>query len=283
MPKLQTKGLFFEVETHGVSTNPALLLIRGLGSQIIDWPQSLIDGFVAGGYFVVAFDNRDAGLSEKVQDTAQAYSITDMARDCLDVLDALGIARAQFFGISMGGMIIQDLLCHAADRMHTATIVMSSIGDDSLHVCLEAALALAPARSGTDEKTLLAYALEDDAVYEGPAFPISRECRAAQVRRRYERCYCPDGQTRQFAAVHSFAIGPAELGHCTTPVLVINGDADPIFPTLQGHKIARALPRSNFEVIAGMGHELTDPLGAIIVDKVLQFTQSREGADARHG
>lgn len=271
MTSLQTRGLFFDFETYGVSSHPAMLLIRGLGSQIIDWPKTLIDGLVAAGLLVVVFDNRDAGLSQKMSDPADhAYRISDMAQDCLDILDTLGIQKAHLLGLSMGGMITQYLLAHTQDRLETATIVMSGICDASLKKCLDSDLPLEPPEPDDDVEVFLAHALDDDAIYEGPAFPIPREERAQKVRQRFERSYCPEGQLRQLAAVRNFQLDARDLAGCKVPTLVINGDCDPIFPAVQGEKIASSLENANFHVIPGMGHELSDDLGALIADHVVK-------------
>jgi len=281
MTRLQTHGLFFETETFGDPANPAMLMIRGLGSQLIDWPKTLIDGFVTSGLFVVAFDNRDAGLSQKLTaPEAQAYDMAYMAKDCLDILDALGIEGAHVFGISMGGLIVQHLLAQSSDRLLTATIVMSSIADASLQECLGSDIPLDPPKPTEDVEALMAEALEADAFYEGPAFPIPMARRAENVRQRFERSYCPEGQARQMRAIGRSNLDPDALADVHIPTLVINGDHDVIFPPEQGDKIARAMPNADFLLIPGMGHEISDDLGVLIAGHVANHIQANsvEGA-----
>lgn len=281
MTRLQTQGLFFETETFGDISNPTMLMIRGLGAQLIDWPQTLIDGLVAADLSVVVFDNRDAGLSQKMSSPdAEVYDIADMAKDCIDILDAFEIESAHVFGMSMGGLIMQHLLAHARDRLLTATIVMSSIDDASLQDCIGSDIPLSPPKPTDDVDALLAEALEADAFYEGPAYPIPMAQRAENVRRRYERSYCPDGQVRQLAAMGKSHLDPNALADCHVPTLVINGDHDVIFPPIQGKKIAQAMPNANFLLIPGMGHEISDDLGMLLAGHVVNHIQasSVEGA-----
>ena len=276
MARLQTRGLFFETETFGNSSNPAMLMIRGLGSQIIDWPKTLIDGFVASGLFVVMFDNRDAGLSQKMTAPEdQGYDMSDMAQDCVDILDALEIESAHVLGISMGGLIAQILLAQSSDRLLTATIVMSSIGDASLQECLGRGIPLDPPKQTDDIEAKLAEALEADAFYEGPAFPIPHAQRAENVRRRYARSYSPDGQRRQLSAMKRSRLGADALADIQIPTLVIHGDHDVIFPVVQGEKIALAMPNATFLRIPGMGHELSDTLGTLIADHVVKHVRDK--------
>lgn len=146
MPLVKANGIEIEVERHGAENGTPLILVRGLGSQLIHWPSSLIDGFVEKGFHVIAFDNRDTGLSSKfsdwgvpdiamLQEQAAAgealdvpYTLSDMAGDAISVLDSCGIEKAHVMGISMGGGIVQHLAMDHADRLLSATIVMSSSG-----------------------------------------------------------------------------------------------------------------------------------------------------------
>ncbi|MEL6682778.1 MAG: alpha/beta hydrolase [Pseudomonadota bacterium] len=281
MTRLQTRGLFFETGSYGNPAHPAKLMIRGLGSQLIDWPHTLIDGLEASGLFVVVFDNRDAGLSQKMTAPEnQAYDMSDMAQDCLDILDALDIERAHVLGISMGGLITQVLLAQSADRFLTATIVMSSIYNASLQDCLGSDVLLDPPKPTGDVRALLDEALEADAFYEGPSFPIPYTKRAENVRQRYERSYCPDGQKRQLAAMKRSQFDPKKLANCEVPSLIIHGDHDVIFPAIQAKKIAQAIPNSKFQPISGMGHEISDDLGALIAGHVVNHFQASRVEDA---
>ena len=143
--QLQANGITLEVEDRGEAQNPALILIRGLGTQLVHWPDNLISGFVAASFRTIVFDNRDVGLSQRFDDAGvpsdaeaiiaaairgdqirSAYALTDMANDVIGIMDALNIERAHIFGISMGGAIAQLLALNHADRLLTDTIIMST-------------------------------------------------------------------------------------------------------------------------------------------------------------
>ncbi|MEM7722075.1 MAG: alpha/beta hydrolase [Pseudomonadota bacterium] len=125
MPSVVANGIRLEVEQHGTRGDTPILLIRGLGSQLIQWPPDLIGDLVKGGCHVVTFDNRDAGLSGKC-DGLGAYSLTDMADDTVALMDALGLPKAHVLGMSMGGMILQIMALHHPDRLLSGTALMSS-------------------------------------------------------------------------------------------------------------------------------------------------------------
>jgi len=194
--------------------------------------------------------------------------MSDLAQDCLDILDALEIERTNVFEISIAGLIVQHLLTHSRDQHLTATIVTSSIDDASLQYCLGSDIPLDPPKPTDDEVALLAEALETDTLYEGPTFPIPMAQRAESVRRRYDLSYHPDGQARQLAAIKRFSFVSDSLAAVHIPTRVANGDHDVTFPPVQAEKIAQATPYSNFLLFPGMVHEICDNLGGLISDHV---------------
>ena len=292
MTAITANGITIEVERHGPPSAVPLLLVRGLGSQLIHWPAALIEGFVRGGFHVITYDNRDAGLSQKFaaagrpdiaamqarlavgQEVAAPYRIEDMAADGIGVLDVLGIAAAHVFGISMGGMIVQQMALDHPGRLLGATIVMSSSGAPGLPPATPEAEAmlLAEPDDPSDRASVIAHTLRGDRVWGSPGFPFDEAERRALIGRALDRCHCPDGVTRQYAAVlASRGRRFARLDEIRVPVLVIHGTDDTLLPLAHGRDIAARIPGARLVEIEGMGHDLEGRISAIIVAAVGDF------------
>lgn len=273
MAQIKANGIAIEVERHGDPAATPLLLIRGLGSQIIHWPDDLITGFVSAGYHVITYDNRDAGLSQSFADRP-AYSVADMAADGIGVLDALGVDKAHVLGISMGGMILQSMLCDHRDRLLSATIIMSSSRAEGLpgrSPEMEALLFADPGDPDTDLEGVIAHTLHCDRVWGSPAYPFDEAERRALIIQAIERSYRPDGVMRQGMAVMQGEGVADRLGSVTTPTLVIHGDSDALLTVEHGRDIAERIPGARYKEIAGMGHDLDGGVAPIIVDHVTGF------------
>ncbi len=273
MPQIKANGIDVEVERHGDPTATPLLMIRGLGTQIIHWPQDMIDGFVAAGFHAITYDNRDAGLSQSFADHPP-YTVADMAADGIGVLDALGIEKAHVLGISMGGMILQTMLLDHRERLLSATIVMSSSRAEGLPGRtpeMEALLFADPGDPAEDLEGVVAHILHCDYVWGSPGFPFDETERRALIERAISRAYRPDGVMRQGMAVMAADSPATRLGEVTTPVLVIHGDSDALLPAEHGQDIAARIPGAQYEEIAGMGHDLDGGVGPIVVGLVATF------------
>lgn len=273
MAQIKANGIDIEVERHGAPTGAPLLMIRGLGSQIIHWPQDMIDGFVAAGFRVITYDNRDAGLSQMFND-APPYTVADMAADGIGALDTLGIARAHVLGISMGGMILQSMLLDHRDRLLSATIIMSSSRAEGLpgrSSEMEALLFADPGDPAKDLDGVVDHILHCDHVWGSPGFPFDEAERRAFIIRAIERSYRPDGVMRQGMAVMADDGMAGRLGEITTPTLVIHGDSDALLSVEHGRDIADRVPGAKYEEIAGMGHDLDGGVGPIVVGMVSGF------------
>ena len=275
MALIRANEIDIEVERHGDPAAAPLLMIRGLGTQIIHWPRDMIDGFVAAGFHVVTYDNRDAGLSQSFAGQPP-YTVADMAADGIGVLDALGIDRAHVLGISMGGMILQSMLLDHRERLLSATIVMSSSRAEGLPGRsreMEELLFKDPGDPAEDLEGVVDHILYCDRVWGSPGFPFNEAERRALIRRAIDRSYRPDGVMRQGMAVMSADSPAARLGEVTTPVLVIHGDSDALLPVEHGRDIAARIPGARYEEIAGMGHDLDAGVGPIVVGMVADFVR----------
>ncbi|HSG89926.1 MAG TPA: alpha/beta fold hydrolase [Pseudomonadales bacterium] len=269
-----TGGARLAYETHGPADGPPLLLIRGLGTQMSEWPPALIEGLAQRGFHVVVFDNRDCGLSSgSEQDPAEgpAYGLADMADDCVGLLDHLGIGQAHVFGISMGGMIAQTLAIEHPHRLLSLISVMSSTGNPELPrpapEIMKALLTPAPA----NKEAAIRQNAENRALFGSPAYPETEEARLAAARRAYERAFRPAGVARQYQAILADGSRVERLRHVNVPTLVVHGADDPLVPPAGGEDTARAIPGARLELIPGMGHNLPAGLVPRFVDLIDAF------------
>lgn len=286
--QVDANGIRLEVERHGDPTAPAMILIRGLGSQLIHWPDNLIQGFVAEGFHVVTFDNRDTGLSSfcpkpGVPDDADtitalldsgapieaAYTLEDMAQDVVGLMDALGLPRAHVFGISMGGMIGQIMLRDHADRLLSATLVMTQSRPLRREGAAEL-LARPQTRAEAQDK-----ALAGEGFWGGTGFRRSEAEIMDEAGRAWDRAHRPDGANRQFLAILTGPDRRPGLASVTTPTLVIHGYEDTLLTEPMGAETAAHIPGSEYTPIAGMGHIITPSLAPLILARVSRFLRDR--------
>jgi pimeloyl-ACP methyl ester carboxylesterase len=262
-------------ETHGNPSAPAIVLIRGLGTQLIEWPRSLIDAFTQDGLYVVTFDNRDAGLSSEVERSLRdpPYRLEDMADDVVGLLDALHVPRAHIFGISLGGMVAQHVAFRHAGRVASLISVMSTTGDPDLPRPapeIQARLTV----TATGEAAIVALNAEDRRVFGSPGYPESEDVRLAAARAAFRRSHRPEGVSRQLRAVLADGSRSARLRDVRVPTLVIHGADDPLIPVEAGEDTARVVPAARLAVVPGMGHNIPGALGPTIARIVVNFLQS---------
>lgn len=273
-------GITIAYETSGNPLDPPVLLIMGLGMQLIAWPQDLVDGLVEQGYYVIRFDNRDIGLSSKLQHhkkpnlvlaylkslvgwkQSAAYTLNDMADDALGLLDALGVARAHLVGVSMGGMIAQIFAARFAGRTLSLTSIMSTSGRRGLPGPTAAArhALMRPLPHGAGRKEVVDRSVETFRLIGSPSFPVPERTMRASIERALDRSISPDGMARQLVAVVASGDRTPLLRKIRCPALVIHGAADPLVPVACGIDTAQSIPGARLEVIEGMGHDLPPQL-----------------------
>ena len=282
MPRAKSNGIELEYETLGDPGDPALLLIMGLGAQLIDWPQEFCEQLAAQGFHVIRFDNRDAGLSTSLdelgvpdlaailsgREAEPPYLLADFAADTAGLLDELRIDRAHVLGVSLGGMIAQQLTIDHPGRVRTLCSIMSMTGDPSVgRSTPEAAAALgrppAASRAEAIERQMAA-----SRVIGSPAYPASEEELRRRATAKYDRAYRPLGALRQYAAIAASGDRTAALRGVTAPAVVIHGDADPLVDVSGGRATAAAIPGAELIVIPGMGHDLPRALWPRFIDAV---------------
>ena len=277
--KIQANSIQIEVDDQGPRDGPVVLLIMGLGMQLIAWPQALVQLLTDRGFRVVRFDNRDIGLSQGfdhagVPNMALAglryalhlpvkspYSLADMGRDALGVLDALGIAQAHVCGASMGGMIAQHLAAEAPRRVASLTLMMTTSGARSLPQppwSVRKVLMSRPMKPGTD--AAVDWILQVLRVIGSPAYPTSAEAMRERALASVQRAWHPAGSARQLLAVVADGDRTPLLSRITSPTRIVHGVADTLVPVACGHDLAAHIRGADTEFIAGMGHDLPEAL-----------------------
>ncbi|MEU7739969.1 alpha/beta hydrolase [Nonomuraea sp. NPDC049158] len=273
-------GIEIAYETFGSPGGRPLLLIMGLGAQLIHWDDELCELLAEQGHHVVRFDNRDSGLSTHLHDegvptlgTSSSYLLDDMADDAAGLMDVLGWTAAHVVGASMGGMIAQTLAIRHPERVLTLTSIMSTPGPDVAPPTPEASAVLLAAPP-TDRDAVLAQSLRTWAVIGSPGFDMDRERILRLSGQAYDRCFDPPGTTRQLAAIMASGDRTERLGTLGIPALVIHGEADALVPVAAGHATAAAIPGATLLTFPGMGHDLPRPLWPDIVGAITKLTTS---------
>jgi pimeloyl-ACP methyl ester carboxylesterase len=272
--KIEANGIAIEIEQHGSPEHPAVLLTMGLGMQLVAWPPTVIEPLVNAGYRVITFDNRDIGLSQhfdhmgtpnlvwaalkkKLGLKIQAlYSLQDMARDALGVLDALKIEKAHIVGASMGGMISQHIAAKFPERVLSLTSIMSSSGapglPDAKPAVIRALLSRPKSRRVED---IVAHYVKLFGVIGSPAFPVEPQLLRDRIRLGLERSYHPEGTMRQMLAIAADSQRHLALARIQARTLVLHGLSDVLVPPAHGRDTAHRIPGSRFIGIEGMGHD----------------------------
>lgn len=296
MGQVIANGIRIEAERRGSLEAPALLLVRGLGTQMVQWPESFVAALAAERN-VILFDNRDVGLSQKLDDAGVPelravmsgdasdvpYRLSDMAADAVGVLDAFGVDSAHVFGMSMGGMIVQEMAARFPERVRGLISMMSTSGDPSLPPPTPAAMAVlleAPERPD-DRECVVEHGLAGRRVVGSPGHPDPDDVVRDELGRAFDRCNHPQGVARQLAAVMASGSRVPLLARISAPTLVIHGADDPLVPLEGGLDTARHIPGAALEVIEGMGHDLPLALVPRLVDLILRHTEKAAAASGR--
>jgi proline iminopeptidase len=296
MPQARVDDVTLEWAQTGDPDAPLVLLIAGMGAQLTMWPRELIERIANAGYRVVAFDNRDSGLSSGFEHAAPArqvrealagraplpiaYSVADMMRDALGLLDALDAPRAHVVGMSMGGVIGQRLAIHHPARVASFVQIASTTGEPHLPGPDPRIGALLAGADGTppDRETALERAVEFLQLLAGTAYARDRAELYAAAAHDYDRNRHPEGALRQMVAVMTEPPRGAALTDVTTPTLVIHGTDDLMVPLAAGEDTAARITGARLEVVPGMGHNIEPKLAARLAASIVAhaaFAESR--------
>lgn len=298
MPQVLANGLTLEYETFGEPGQPAILLIMGLGGQLILWPDEFCEALSRAGYFVIRYDNRDIGLSSKLDSLGRPnllraglayklglpvkapYTLEDMSADALALLDALQVPHAHVLGASMGGMIAQILAARHPDRVRGLVLVMTNSGHPrapgpSLRIGLRLVRRPPPGKR-------MAHIRHHIKTWKLVGSPVHRPALAemrAYAERSYDRAHNPRGIERHAAAVLATGNRVPLLSRIQSPVLIIHGLQDRLMPAAAGLELASHLPHAQVELVDGMGHDFPKPLiPRIARSVVLHLRRSERGA-----
>jgi len=279
MPRIKANGLNLEYETFGSRNDPAILLIMGFSAQMTMWPEALCTGLADRGYQVIRFDNRDIGLSDKLdhlgevnvmeafmkaasgQPVAAPYTLDDFAADSVGVLDALGVGKAHIVGASMGGMIAQHLAARHPQRIATLSLLATSSGRLGLpppRLPVLRVMATRP-RERVSEEAAVEYIQRLFAVIGSPGWPTGIDARRERARAAVRRAATGCSADRQLAAIlmdrrlHL-------LPQLRCPTLVLHGRDDAMVPLAHGRDLARRIPGATLRILDGWGHDLPDAL-----------------------
>lgn len=269
MPRASVNGIELEYDTFGSPDDPAVVCISGLGAQMITFHEEFCGGLAARGYHVVRHDNRDVGLSTKIED-GSSYALEDMAADSAGLLDHLGIDAAHVVGVSMGGMIAQTLAIEHPGRVLSLTSIMSTTGAPGVGGATEEASArlLRPAGATRDEQ--VASSIETSRIIWGdtPQFPFDEDLARWRAETSVDRAYYPMGTVRQLQAIRATGDRTEKLRRLDVPALVVHGTNDPLVQPSGGEATAAAIPGAELLLIEGMGHGVARLAYATIIDAI---------------
>ena len=280
--RADANGIEIAYETFGDPADPAILLVMGLGTQMLAWRDDMCTALADAGHYVIRYDNRDVGLSthidapvpkltDMVLKRGAPYSIADMANDAFGLLDALGIDRFHLVGASMGGMIAQTIALAQPRRVLTLTLIMTSTGSRKVGRPTPAVMKrLATQAEPTDREAAIEGTVATYRVIGSPAHLDEDHIREL-AGKAYDRSHNPAGRMRQLAAILSQPDRTAALRTLRMPTLVIHGLDDPLVTPSGGLALAKAIPGSTFIGHAGMGHDISHTLWRTITDDILRL------------
>jgi len=288
--KVPVNGIKIVYDTFGERSAPPMLLVMGLGAQMIAWDEDFCRELAALGYWVIRFDNRDVGLSTRFDEAGipdipammqmqrggqpleTTYTLRDMADDAVGLLDAIGVESAHVIGVSMGGMISQEMVIHHPERVRTVTSIMSSTGNPVLPPPRSEAMAILLKAPPSGRSAYIENSVESTKVLGGTVLSFDEVRARKRAGRAFDRGLSPAGTTRQLAAVLASGSRKEALKSVTVPSLVIHGDADPLVPVEGGIDTAEAIPGAELLIIEGLGHDLPPAVWSQVMDAIVKHT-----------
>jgi len=291
MPRARSNGIELEYETFGRAGDPPLLLVMGLGAQMILWHEEFCAALARRGFHVIRYDNRDVGRSTWLADAGvpdvpaalaaagagrpvdAPYRLGDMAADAAGLLDVLGVEAAHVVGASMGGMIAQSLAIEHPRRLRTLTSIMSTTGHPDLPPARPEAMAILLTPMPTERAAHVERSVRASRTIGSPAYPSEEGELRALAERGFDRGLNPPGVARQLVAILASGSRRAALGAVGAPTLVIHGADDPLVPVEAGRDTAASVPGAELLEIAGMGHDLPRALWPTVVDAIAKHAE----------
>jgi pimeloyl-ACP methyl ester carboxylesterase len=287
MPNIAANGIQIEYETFGDRSSPALLLIVGLGCQLIYWDDPLCRKLAYSGLFVIRFDNRDNGLSTRFENAGEPdlkrimegrsvslpYTLADMADDAAGLLEALDIAKAHICGISMGALIAQIIAIRHSSKTLSLVSIYSPTNNPDLPPPDPRAMSVFFEPVPFERQAYIDRLVRDFRILAGPGFSFDEPWHRHLAAQAFDRGFYPPGISRNMAASMAYPTHKAALGSVSAPTLVIHGSDDPIVPVAAGKDIAASVPNAELMIVEGMGHDLPhDGPWVQIVDRIIALT-----------
>ena len=284
--KALANNIEIEYDTFGDPSGKPLLLIMGLGTQMIAWLPEFCELFVEKGFYVVRFDNRDVGLTTKFgecgapkvmevitklqngEEVTSPYSLEDMAADAIGLLDHLNIQKAHICGASMGSMIAQVIAINYPSRVLSLVPIMGSTGNPDLPQATPQAMQALVVPMPTKREKYIKESVKRGRILYGEGFPYNEEVRMKYAAEAYDRCFYPEGFSRQLTAILTNGDRSKKLNSLDVPTLVIHGKDDPLVPMEGGIAISEKIPGAELLLIDGMGHSLPPETWSQIVDAI---------------
>lgn len=279
-------------ETFGEPARPPLVLIMGLATQMLGWPDAFCTALADAGHHVIRFDNRDIGLSTHFDDapavdvaqllsgdaSSAAYTLSDMSRDTVGLLDALRIESAHVVGASMGGAIAQTIAIEHPQRLRSLTSIMSTTGDPAVGQPTPKAMAVLMAPRPTARQGAIDHVVANYRVIGSPGYEFDEAGLRERTARSYDRANDPAGVLRQLAAVVASGDRTARLREVRLPTLVLHGREDPLATMSGGVATAETIPGAELVLFDGMGHDLPVELWPAIIERISGLVRRAERA-----
>jgi pimeloyl-ACP methyl ester carboxylesterase len=286
-PKIaRANGIDICYEIFGEPTAEPMLLIMGLGAQMVLWDDAFCEQLAARGFRVIRFDNRDIGQSGKLTGgkrlgavellklrflkvpVAAPYKIIDMARDTTSLMDVLGIKSAHLVGASMGGMIAQEIAISFPQRVRSLTSIMSTTGNPKVPPPTKEAAAMLMAPPPTTKEEYFARFAQTWKILRVGSFPEDEALDPSRAARIFSRGLNPAGVGRQLRAILASGSRKERLRGVTAPTLVIHGTVDPLVHPMGGKDTAASIPGAKLLMVEGMGHAIPIPMWPQIIDAI---------------
>ena len=292
MPTASANGIDIEYEQFGNADDPPLLLIMGLGAQLTAWDIGFVQRLVERGLRVIRYDNRDVGLSTKIEDgpapdvmgamqgdfSSASYTLHDMAADAAGLLDELGIEQAHIAGASMGGMIAQTFAIDYPERTLSLCSIMSTTGDPNVGGAHPDAIGQLLSPPPTTREESMDRAVSASQVFGAKGLPVDLEKVRARAAESFDRMFYPVGIARQLVAIRASGDRTPRLAGVTAPTVVIHGTDDTLVMPTGGEATASAIPGAQYVVIDGMGHDLPEAAWPDVVDTMTDNIFKAEAA-----
>jgi len=296
LPLIKANGIDIFYDEFGKATDPAVLLIMGLGTQMVAWSERFCQDIASRGFRVIRFDNRDIGLSQKMTGARRynlqwafakawlglpvgsPYTLEDMAADAMGLLDALGIDKAHIVGASMGGMIAQIVAAKYPQRCLSLTSIMSTSGDRKLPLPKREAFAALKGKrpDPQDREALIEFGMKVLRAIGSPGYPTPEPELREAVTRSTARSVHPPGFIRQMLAILANGSRVKLLKTIGTPTLVLHGEADPLVPIEGGRDTARLIEGARLVTIPGWGHDLPRELEPRLAKAIADHAQAAD-------